>query len=197
MGSFSFSILSFCLFILFMGFSRQEYWSGLPFPSPVDHILSDLSTMTHPSSVAPWVWLSFIEYRLLKWLLSLTLPTNFPQTHTYLSSVLTVNGLVKKPAILLQISFKYWFEPFTSLVWDIMVRLKMFKSVAAEKQRNVSRERQISETCRKQFATFVFHWTPCRHGLCWFKEEGSTKGWAVKVALGHSKCSINTQVRGL
>ena len=23
-----------------MGFSRQEYWSGLPFPSPVDHILS-------------------------------------------------------------------------------------------------------------------------------------------------------------
>ena len=30
----SLSILSFCLFILFMGFSRQEYWSGLPFPSP-------------------------------------------------------------------------------------------------------------------------------------------------------------------
>ena len=27
--------------------------SGLPFPSPVDHILSDLSTMTHPSWVAP------------------------------------------------------------------------------------------------------------------------------------------------
>ena len=37
----------------FMGFSRQEYWSGLPFPSPVDHIVSDLSTMTHPSWVAP------------------------------------------------------------------------------------------------------------------------------------------------
>ena len=46
LGSSSFSILSFCLFIRFMGFSRQEYWSGLPFPSPVDHILSDLSTMT-------------------------------------------------------------------------------------------------------------------------------------------------------
>ena len=45
-----------------MGFSRQEYLSGLPFPSPVDHILSELSTMTHPS----WVTLhdmanSFIE----------------------------------------------------------------------------------------------------------------------------------------
>ena len=41
------------VFILFMAFSRQEYWSGLPFPSPVDHILSDLSTITHSSSVAP------------------------------------------------------------------------------------------------------------------------------------------------
>ena len=48
----SFSVLSFCLFILFMGFSKQEYWSGLPFPSPVDHILSELSTMTHLSWLA-------------------------------------------------------------------------------------------------------------------------------------------------
>ena len=47
LGSSSFSVLSLCLFILFMGFSRQEYWSGLPFPSPVDHILSEPSTMTH------------------------------------------------------------------------------------------------------------------------------------------------------
>ena len=35
-----------------MVFSRQEYWSGLPFPSPMDHILSELSTMTRPSWVA-------------------------------------------------------------------------------------------------------------------------------------------------
>ena len=33
------SVTSFCLFILSMGFSRQEYWSGLPFPSAVNHIL--------------------------------------------------------------------------------------------------------------------------------------------------------------
>ena len=46
---------------LFMGLSRQEYWSGLPYPSPVDHILSDLSTMTHLSWLAPQGWLSFIE----------------------------------------------------------------------------------------------------------------------------------------
>ena len=52
LGSSSFSVLSFCLFILFMGFSRQEYWSGLPFPPPVDHIVSELSTMTHLSWVA-------------------------------------------------------------------------------------------------------------------------------------------------
>ena len=46
LGSSSLSILSFCLFTRFMGFLRQEYWSGLPFPSPVDHIFSELSTMT-------------------------------------------------------------------------------------------------------------------------------------------------------
>ena len=33
LGSSSFSLLYFCLFILFMGFLRQKYWSGLPFPS--------------------------------------------------------------------------------------------------------------------------------------------------------------------
>ena len=42
-----------------MGFSRQEYWSGLPFPSPVDHILpgywdpiSDLKTVHN----LPYSW---------------------------------------------------------------------------------------------------------------------------------------------
>ena len=32
LGNSSLNVVSFCLFILFMGFSRQEYWSGLPFP---------------------------------------------------------------------------------------------------------------------------------------------------------------------
>ena len=61
LGSSSFSTLSFCLFILFMGFSRQEYWSGLPFPSPGDHIVSDLSTMPAPLGWPHRAWLSFIE----------------------------------------------------------------------------------------------------------------------------------------
>ena len=42
----------FTILYWFMGFSRQEYWSSLPFPSPVDHVLSALSTMTCPSWVA-------------------------------------------------------------------------------------------------------------------------------------------------
>ena len=44
-----------------MGFSRQEYWSGLPFPSPVDHILSDLSTWPAHLGWPHTAWLSFIE----------------------------------------------------------------------------------------------------------------------------------------
>ena len=46
------TLLRLSLFILFMGFSKQEYWSGLPFPSPVGHVLSELSTMTCTSWVA-------------------------------------------------------------------------------------------------------------------------------------------------
>ena len=52
LGSSSFSVLFFCLFTMFMGFPRQEYWSGLPFPSPVDHVLSEHSSMTRSSWVA-------------------------------------------------------------------------------------------------------------------------------------------------
>ena len=62
LGSSSFSVLSFCLFILFVGFSRQEYRSGLPFPSPVDHVLSELSTMTHLS----WVALHSMAHSLIE-----------------------------------------------------------------------------------------------------------------------------------
>jgi len=60
-GSSPFSILSFCLFILFMGFSRQEYWS-------VYHSLLHWTTFCQTSP--PWparlgwphmAWLSFIQ----------------------------------------------------------------------------------------------------------------------------------------
>ena len=62
LGSSSFSVLSFCFFILFMGYSRQEYWSGLPFPSPVDHILSCKSRKSRNTwsnrKICPWstIW---------------------------------------------------------------------------------------------------------------------------------------------
>ena len=53
LGSSSFSVLPFCLFILLMGFSRQEYWSGLPFPfSFHGPRFVKFSSMTHPSWVA-------------------------------------------------------------------------------------------------------------------------------------------------
>ena len=73
LGSSSFSFLSFCIFILFMGFSRQEYWSGMPFPSPVDHFLLDLSIMTLPSWVALYSMAhSFIElYKVVVHVISL------------------------------------------------------------------------------------------------------------------------------
>ena len=62
LGSFSFSILSFCLFILFVhGVLKARILKWFSIPSPVDHILSNLSTMTRPSWVAPRAWLSFIE----------------------------------------------------------------------------------------------------------------------------------------
>ena len=54
-----------CIFLLFHavhGVLRQEYWGGLQFPPPVDHALSELFPMTHPSSVAlPTVAHSFIK----------------------------------------------------------------------------------------------------------------------------------------
>ena len=73
--SLSFSVLYFCLFILFMGFSRQKYWSSFPFPSPVDQVLSELSTMTCLSWVASTrskiKWLSEVNslkyYQLLSY----------------------------------------------------------------------------------------------------------------------------------
>ena len=62
LGSTSYTVPSFCLFVLFMGFSRQEYWSGLPFCFPVDHVLSEVSTMTHLS----WLALHGMRHRFIE-----------------------------------------------------------------------------------------------------------------------------------
>ena len=61
LGSSSFSVLSFCLFILFMGFSRQEYWRVLPFPSPGDHICQTSPPWRVHLGWPHMAWLSFIE----------------------------------------------------------------------------------------------------------------------------------------
>ena len=57
-----FQTINSCLFVLFTECSRQEQWSGLPFPSPVDHVLSELSTMTRPS----WVALHGMAYSFIE-----------------------------------------------------------------------------------------------------------------------------------
>ena len=48
-------------FILFVGFSRQEYWSGLPFPSPVDHICQTSPPWPTHLGWPHTAWLSFTE----------------------------------------------------------------------------------------------------------------------------------------
>ena len=51
-GDFIFQCHIFLSFYTVHMFSRQEHWSGLPFPFSFDHVLSELSTTTHPSWVA-------------------------------------------------------------------------------------------------------------------------------------------------
>ena len=52
----------FHFFILFMGFSRQEYWSGLPFPSPANTFCQTSPLWpSRPGWPHTTAWLSFIE----------------------------------------------------------------------------------------------------------------------------------------
>ena len=62
LGIHFFSVISLCPFIQFMGFSWQVYWGGLPFPLPVDHLLSELSTMTRLF----WVALHLMAHRFIE-----------------------------------------------------------------------------------------------------------------------------------
>ena len=41
--------------VLSMGFSRQEYWTGLPFPSPGDLPDPGMEPMSHVSCIGGWV----------------------------------------------------------------------------------------------------------------------------------------------
>ena len=98
LGSSSFSFLYFCLFILFLGFSRQECQSGLPFPSPGDNVLSELSTMTRPAWEAlrgmahSFIQLDKAVVRVIDWKRSVFIPiskkgnakecSKYPQFHS-------------------------------------------------------------------------------------------------------------------
>ena len=45
-----------------MKFSQQVYWGGLPFPPPVDHVLSELSALSHLS----WVSLHSVAHSFIE-----------------------------------------------------------------------------------------------------------------------------------
>ena len=64
----SFGILLFCLFILFMGFSRQEFWSSVTFPSPVDHdyCLFSLCLIHLYCALINWVFFSSLVLDVLE-----------------------------------------------------------------------------------------------------------------------------------
>ena len=62
LGDSSFGVISFWPFILFVRFSQPVYWDDLPFPPPVDHLLSELSAMTSPS----WVALHGMAYSFIE-----------------------------------------------------------------------------------------------------------------------------------
>ena len=47
-----------CQAPLFMGFSREEYWSGLPFPSPTKMYMGKQKTKDINLSTASWCHLS-------------------------------------------------------------------------------------------------------------------------------------------
>ena len=63
----------FCLFILFTKFLWEEHWSGLSFPPPVDHVLSELCkacliallSYTNPFIMTRLRSMSMYEYHLL------------------------------------------------------------------------------------------------------------------------------------
>ena len=67
-GEFIFQCHTILPFYSVRGFSRQEYQSGLPFPSPVDHVLSELSTMTCLISHASKVMLKILQARLQQYM---------------------------------------------------------------------------------------------------------------------------------
>ena len=67
LGSSSFTAISFYLLIWLIGFSRQEYWNGLPFLSPVNHSLSFGSYFVHwiiekPAEFQKHIIFCFIDY---------------------------------------------------------------------------------------------------------------------------------------
>ena len=92
-GRSSSGVISFFLFILFMGFLQQDYWSGLPFLPPVDHLLSEFFSMTRPSLVA--------LYGMAHGFIELHKPYICVVTHTPLTRLWSMKGNSKFTQVLI------------------------------------------------------------------------------------------------
>ena len=76
---------------LSLGFSRQEYWSGLPFPSPIHEsekwkeVAQSCPTLSDPTDCGPpssWVH-GIFQARVLEWGAIAVSNDNFTLYHTY------------------------------------------------------------------------------------------------------------------
>ena len=61
-GVLIFGVWPFWPFIQFIRFSQKIYWGDLPFPPPVNYVLSELSAITHPS----WVVLQSMAHNFIE-----------------------------------------------------------------------------------------------------------------------------------
>ena len=85
-----------------MGFSRKEYWSGLPFLPPLDHVLPEQFTMTHPS----WVALYDIAHSFIE------LPSSFSTTRLWCLKVIIQKewSIWTKAEMILSCGYVWWWK---------------------------------------------------------------------------------------
>lgn len=91
-----------------------------------------------------------------KFSLTFLVSSLFFQMSNYLPSVLTVIYLVKELAIPLQISTLYWFAPFISLVWDMMVGFKNAQICLCMEGRKITWRKRYLKYIQKHFNIFFF-----------------------------------------
>ena len=163
LGDSSFGVISFWLFIQFMMFSRQVYWSSLPFPPLKDHVLSEFSAMTHLSWVAlhglahsfivlckPFCHNKFMKYpcrnhwsidafELLCWKRLLKVPWTARRSNQSILKETNPEYLLE--GLMLKLKFQY----FGHLMWthDLLEKSLMLGKVEGRRRRGHQRMRWL------------------------------------------------------